>query len=61
MGDNIVEGEWKAVEGSKYFESPKLYKENGFKKEEDAKILIDELKENDPLKCQIVAMEKKKN
>ena len=60
VGDNIVEGEWKAVEGSKYFESPKLYKENGFKKEEDAKILIDELKENDPLKCQIVAMEKKK-
>ena len=60
VGNNIVEGEWKAVEGSKYFESPKLYKENGFKKEEDAKILIDELKENNPLKCQIVAMEKKK-
>ena len=26
-------GEWKAVEGSKYFESPLLYKENGFKEE----------------------------
>ncbi len=35
-----LEGEWKAVEGSKYFESPLLYKENGFKKEEDALHLI---------------------
>ena len=39
--DAVIEGEWKAVEGSKYFESPLLYKENGFKKEEDAKALID--------------------
>ncbi|MGN0353310.1 MAG: DNA topoisomerase III [Roseburia sp.] len=38
-----VEGEWKAVEGSKYFESPVLYKENGFKKEESANQLIEEL------------------
>ena len=33
-------GEWKAVEGSRYFGSPKLYKENGFKKREDAEELI---------------------
>ena len=39
--DAMIEGEWKAVEGSTYFESPLLYKENGFKKEEDAKGLID--------------------
>ena len=26
------EGEWRAVEGSAYFQSPKLYKENGFLK-----------------------------
>ncbi len=38
-----IEGEWKAVEGSAYFESPALYKENGFKKEEDAHKLIGEL------------------
>ncbi len=38
-----IEGEWKAVEGSAYFESPALYKENGFKKEEDARKLIGEL------------------
>lgn len=38
-----IEAEWKAVEGSKYFESPLLYKENGFKKQESAEQLIDEL------------------
>jgi len=38
-----IGAEWKAAEGSKYFESPLLYKENGFKKEESAKQLIDEL------------------
>ena len=36
--------DFKAVEGSKYFESPKLYNETGFKKEEDAKTFIDEIK-----------------
>ena len=60
VGDSNIEGEWKAVEGSKYFQSPKLYKENGFKKKEDAKKLIEELKENNPLTCQITSMEKKK-
>ena len=39
--DAGIEGEWKAVEGSKYFQSPLLYKENGFKEEKDAKALID--------------------
>ncbi len=38
-----ISAEWKAVSGSKYFESPLLYKENGFKKEESARALIDEL------------------
>lgn len=35
------QAEWKAVEGSAYYQSPALYKENGFKKEEDAKALIE--------------------
>lgn len=39
--DAGIEGEWKAVEGSKYFQSPLLYKENGFKEEKDANTLID--------------------
>ncbi|MGN1155898.1 MAG: DNA topoisomerase [Agathobacter sp.] len=38
-----IEGEWKAVEGSQYFQSPKLYRENGFKEKEDAVALIQKL------------------
>jgi DNA topoisomerase-3 len=41
--DAGIEGEWKAVEGSKYFESPLLYKENGFREEKDANALMEEL------------------
>ncbi len=36
----LIDTEWKAKEGSKYFNSPLLYKENGFKEERDAKGLI---------------------
>ncbi len=43
--DNSYSGEWKAVKGSEYFESPLLYSEKGFKEEKDAKILIESLKE----------------
>ncbi len=39
--DADIEGEWKSTEGSRYFESPLLYKEIGFKKEDDAKQLIE--------------------
>ena len=35
------EAEWRAAEGSVYYASPKLYKENCFNKEEDAKALIE--------------------
>ena len=41
--ENGLVAEWKAVKGSRYFESPLLYKENGFSKEEDARKLIDEV------------------
>jgi DNA topoisomerase-3 len=41
--DGGIEGEWKAVEGSKYFESPLLYKENGFREEKDANALMEVL------------------
>lgn len=43
--NKIFEGEWRAVEGSKYFNSPVLYKENGFKKRQDAQELVALLKE----------------
>lgn len=54
------EGEWRAVKGSRYFESFDLYKENGFKKREKAEELVDYLKVPEPLSCQIAAIEKKK-
>ena len=44
FSDAGIVGEWKAVEGSRYFESPLLYKENGFKEEKDAVSLIESLK-----------------
>ena len=43
--DAYVKGEWRVAEGSKYFGSDKLYKENGFLKVEDANEFIDYLKE----------------
>lgn len=43
LADGSFEAEWRAVEGTKYFNSPLLYKENGFKEEKDAKHLIEEL------------------
>lgn len=55
-----VEGEWRAVTGSRYFESPKLYKENGFKKKEDAEELVRFLSEQPPLTCRVEKAEKKK-
>jgi len=41
--DGSFKAEWKVNEKSKLFESPKLYNESGFKKEEDAKQLIGSL------------------
>ncbi|MDD2972444.1 MAG: DNA topoisomerase [Lachnospiraceae bacterium] len=43
MGEHTYEGEWKAVEGSRYFQSPALYKENGFKEKETALGLMEYL------------------
>ncbi len=54
------DGEWRAVEGSAYFQSPLLYKENGFKKEDDAKALIQKLKAVVPQEALVVSVERKK-
>lgn len=54
------EGEWRAVKGSAWFESPKLYKENGFLHEEDAAGLIRELSDPLPVQCTIISIERKK-
>ena len=54
------EGEWRAVKGSRYFNSPLLYKENGFQKKEDAQKLIEELSMQNPLIPHVLKMERKK-
>ena len=72
-GGQTFEGEWKAVAGSKYFESPLLYKENGFKKKETAEELVDYLNnrgnerslysgfymQQSELSCRVVSIERK--
>lgn len=49
VGDNELEltydGEWKAVEGSEYFQSHYLYNESGFKRREDAEKLVEKFRE----------------
>ena len=60
MGDSFVEGEWRVSPGSKYEQSPKLYKENGFLKEEDAKEFIDFLKAEPKEPMVVDSIEKKK-
>ncbi len=57
--DRTFDAEWKAVEGSKYFQSPLLYKENGFKEEKDAKTLIEGLKDTEPVKLKVKSIERK--
>ncbi|MCQ2508312.1 MAG: DNA topoisomerase [Dorea sp.] len=46
-GNQTFEGEWKAVKGSRYFESFDLYKENGFKERKKAEELIQYLVSED--------------
>jgi len=41
--ERTFDAEFKAVEGSRYFNHPMMYKENGFKEEKDAKELIEHL------------------
>lgn len=53
------EAEWRAVQGSAYFESPLLYKENGFLKEESARELIARLSAETPVTLKVNKVEKK--
>ena len=71
---HTFEGEWRAVKGSRYFESYDLYKENGFKEQQEAEELIQYLQtpdeksvnvaagmqEQSGLNCRIESIEKKK-
>ncbi len=56
-----ITAEWHAAPGSRYFESPALYKENGFKKREDAEALLLELREAaDRGDCEVASITRKK-
>ncbi len=54
------EAEWKAVEGSRYFGTPCLYKDNGFKDRQQAEELAALLTAEPPLTATVLAKEKKK-
>lgn len=60
LGNETIEGEWKAVTGSHYEGSPALYKENGFKKREDAENLIRIVSAHPPLRTVVDKIERKK-
>ena len=60
LGGRDSEFEWKAVENTKYFNSPLLYKENGFKEKKDALELIESLKAPLPVNACVLGIQKKK-
>lgn len=53
-------GEWRVTEESKYYNSPALYKENGFKERKDAEELIAYLEAPEREKAVVSKIEKKK-
>ena len=60
LKENEIKAEWKAVEGSRYYGSPGLYKENGFLKKADAQELINALKGITPQEMTVESVSNKK-
>ena len=60
LGEFSLDGEWKAVEGSRYAGTPALYKENGFKEKKDAEALISMLNQEPPVTVVLAGKEVKK-
>lgn len=60
LGEESFSAEWRAVEGSPYFNSPALYKENGFKEKIQAQKLIEHLKEEPAESGHVESIERKK-
>ena len=44
-GECPIELEWRAIENSRFFQSPLLYKENGFREKKDAEQLIEQIRD----------------
>ncbi len=55
-----ITGEWKAVEGSEYFLSPKLYKDNGFLARKEAEAFAEKIMAIEPRQGIVELVEKKK-
>ena len=58
--EKTFDAEWKAVEGSRYFGTPALYKDNGFRKREDAEALIAYLTGEPRGEAKVAFLERKK-
>ncbi|SEV92117.1 DNA topoisomerase [[Clostridium] fimetarium] len=58
---HTFEAEWRVTDKSKYFESPFLYKDNGFKEREKAKELITYVSDPEPVISTLNSIEKKKD
>lgn len=52
--------EWKAVEGSRFYQSPKIYRDNGFLEEKDADAFLSFLQEEPEEKPLVEKIERKK-
>ena len=59
--DGSFKADWKSVEGSSTFNSPKLYNETGFKKENDAKDFILSLKDKNAIVKEVKKSKQKEN
>ncbi len=60
LQNHKFDGEWRAVEGSRWYQSPRLYKENGWKEKKDAEALILSLSAIRPGEAVVSRLEKKK-
>ena len=58
--DFRLEGEWRSTPGSRYYQSPVLYKENGFKEKKTAQELVDRLQAVRPAEGLLRKVESKK-
>lgn len=59
LEDKTFDAEWKVCENSEYFNSPFLYKDNGFTDKEHAEALIEKLSKQTPLTLRVDKIEKK--
>ncbi len=60
LSGHAFDAEWRAAEGSKYFQSPFLYKENGFKEKKYGEELVAMLSAEPPLNMTVESISKKK-